>query len=103
MSEQTDTRGALASMVLRRVGRLEATEDPLDPYRLVGPDGAAVEAVTAFLRDLLAAGRSPATLRSYGMDLLRWFRFCWAVGVDWDRVSRDEAREFSILLQAAPK
>ena len=90
-------------MVVNRVGRLVATEDPFDPYRLIGPDEVAVEAVTAFLRDLLAAARSPATLRSYGMDLLRWFRFCWAIGVDWDRVSRDEAREFSILLQAAPK
>jgi hypothetical protein len=30
--------------------------------------------VAAFLRDLQAAGRSQATLRSYGMDLLRWFR-----------------------------
>jgi site-specific recombinase XerD len=93
----------LAGMVVNRVGRLVATGDPLDPYRLIGPDEVAVEAVTAFLRDLLAAGRSPATLRSYGMDLLRWFRFCWAIGVDWDRVSRAEAREFSILLQAAPK
>lgn len=95
--------GKLATMVVNRVGRLVATEDALDPYRLIGPDDVAVEAVTAFLRDLLAAGRSPATLRSYGMDLLRWFRFCWAIGVDWDRVSRDEAREFSILLQAASK
>ena len=33
MDCQTDTRGALASMVVRRVGRLEATEDPLGPYR----------------------------------------------------------------------
>jgi integrase len=90
-------------MVVRRVGRLEATEDPLDPYRLIGPDGLVVGAVTAFFRHLLAAGRSPATLRSYGMDLLRWFRFCWATGVDWDRADRTTAREFSILLQVAPK
>lgn len=90
-------------MVARRVGRLEATEDPLDPYRLVGPDGLAVEAVSVFFGHLLAAGRSPATLRSYGMDLLRWFRFCWATGVDWERADRTSAREFSILLQVAPK
>ena len=42
------------------------------------PDGAVVEAVTAFFRDLLAAGRAESTVRSYGMDLLRWFRFFWA-------------------------
>lgn len=103
MSDQVDTRGALAAMVVGRVGRLEATGDLLDPYRLIGPDELVVGAVTAFFRHLLAAGRSPATLRSYGMDLLRWFRFCWATGVDWDRADRTTAREFSILLQVAPK
>ena len=40
-------------------------------------------------------GRSAATLRSYGMDLLRWWRFLDAVGVAWDRASRVEARDFS--------
>ena len=63
------------------VGRLAATGDPFEPYRLLGPDGAAVDAVSAFFVDLQAAGRSEATLRSYGMDLLRWFRFLWALGV----------------------
>ncbi len=91
------------AMAVPRVGRLTATGDPLNPYRLVGADGAAVEAVAVFFAHLLAAGRSPATLRSYGMDLLRWFRFCWAIGVDWDRAGRTSAREFSVLLQAAPK
>lgn len=90
-------------MVVRRVGQLEATGDPLAPYRLIGPDRLGVEAVSAFFAHLLASGRSPSTLRSYGMDLLRWFRFCWATGIDWDRADRTTAREFSILLQAAPK
>jgi site-specific recombinase XerD len=51
--------------------------------------------VSVFLRELQAMGRSPATLRSYGMDLLRWCRFLDAVGVGWDRASRVEARDFS--------
>jgi integrase len=93
----------LAGMVVPRVGQLVATGNSFDPYRLVAGDGTVVEAVSAFFAHLLAAGRSPATLRSYGMDLLRWFRFCWACGVDWDRADRVAAREFSILLQAAPK
>ncbi len=29
------------------------------------------------------------------LDLLRWFRFLWAIGVPWDRASRSEARDFS--------
>ncbi|MFC4608730.1 hypothetical protein ACFO9E_12995 [Streptomyces maoxianensis] len=35
------------------------------------------------------------------MDLLRWFRFLWAVEVPWDRASRIEARDFSRWLQVA--
>ena len=48
-------------------------------------------------------GRSAATLRSYGMDLLRWWRFLDAVGVAWDRASRVEARDFSCWIQLTVK
>ncbi len=37
------------------------------------------------------------------MDLLRWFRFCWAIGVPWDQVTRAEARDFSRWIQLAAK
>ena len=47
-----------------------------------------------FFRELAACGRSAATQRSYGMDLLRWFRFLRAVGVSWDQATRCEARDF---------
>ena len=68
------------------------------------PDGAVVEAVTAYFRDLLAAGGAASTIRSYGLDLLRWFRFLWAgSGVAWDRATRVEARDFSRWLQVAGK
>ena len=46
-----------------------------EPYRLVDGGGQPVVPVTEFLRSLQASGRSEATQRSYGMDLLRWFRF----------------------------
>lgn len=83
------------------IGELVATDDPWEPYRLVDAPGAPVEAAAAFLRDLQAAGRPATTARSYGMDLLRWFRFLWAVEVTWDRASRIEARDFSRWLQVA--
>jgi site-specific recombinase XerD len=86
-----------------QVGRLIDSEDPWEPYRIVADDGTSMEAVSAWFADLLAAGRSTATLRSYGMDLLRWFRFLWAIGVSWDRVTRTEARDFSRWLQVAGK
>ncbi|GDY34045.1 integrase [Gandjariella thermophila] len=90
-------------MVVPQVGALVATDTCEEPYRLLDPSGTVVEPVAGFLLDLQAAGRSVATLRSYGMDLLRWFRFLWAVGVAWDRASRIEARDFSRWLQLAGK
>src|SRR5262249_38653584 len=64
----------LAALVVPQVGRVVATDDPWEPWRLVDGDGVVVEPVAAYLRDLHAAGRSAATARSYGMGLLRWFR-----------------------------
>jgi site-specific recombinase XerD len=93
----------LRGLVVARGGSLRATGDPWQPWQLVDPDGATVGGVAAFLGDLQAAGRSEATLRSYGMDLLRWFRFLWAVGVAWDRAGRAEARDFCRWLQVAGK
>jgi site-specific recombinase XerD len=85
------------------VGALEETGDRWLPFRLTDPAGAPVVPVSAFFADLLAAGRSEATLRSYGMDLLRWFRFVWAAGVPWNMATRAEARDFSRWMQVAGK
>jgi hypothetical protein len=62
-----------------------------------------VTAVAEFFRDLQAAGRSEATLRSYGHDLLRWFRFLWAVQIPWARATRIEARDFCRWMLVAGK
>jgi site-specific recombinase XerD len=94
----------LAGLVVPRAGRLVATGDRYEPYRLVDGDGAVVAAATAWFRDLLAAGRAEATVRSYGMDLLRWFRYLWAdTEVAWDRATRIEARDFCRWLQVNGK
>src|SRR5260370_35926325 len=100
MSGEGDPAREVAVLVVARAGKLITTGGRYEPYRLAGPDGGVVDPVTAFFRDLLAAGRSESTVRSYGMDLLRWFRFCWAIGVAWDRVTRIEARDFCRWLQA---
>jgi site-specific recombinase XerD len=103
MESGVENRDQMAAMVVPRVGRLLATGNPFDPYQLIDVDGMPVDGVSAFFRDLEAAGRSSATLRSYGMDLLRWFRFLWAVGIGWDRATRTEARDFSRMLQVGGK
>ncbi len=90
-------------MVVPCRGSLENTADPFEPNRLVDAAGGVVGAVAGYLRDLQAAGRSPATQRSYGMDLLRWFRFLWAVDVGWNRATQLEARDFCCWIQGSDK
>ncbi|MEW1818875.1 tyrosine-type recombinase/integrase, partial [Streptomyces diastaticus] len=91
----------MAALSVPLVGELVAMDDPWEPYRLVDLASEPVEGARAFLRELQGAGRSAATARSYGMDMLRWFRFLWAIEVPWDRASRIEARDFSRWLQVA--
>jgi len=92
-----------ASLVVPLAGQLVATGDRWEPYRLVDVHGEAVGAAGAYFFHLQAAGRAEATVRSYGMDLLRWFRFLWAAGVAWDRAARCDARDFCRWLQLAGK
>lgn len=94
----------VAGIVVPSVGVLVETQEMHGvPYRLVDAAGVVVEPVSQFFRELTASGRSVATIRSYGMDLLRWWRFLAAVGVAWDRASRIEARDFSCWIQAVAK
>lgn len=93
----------VASVVVPRTGRLVDTGEAVEPYRLIDADGMVVNAVSIFFRELLAAGKAPATVRSYGMDLLRWWRFLGAIDVAWDRATRVEARDFSSWIQVTTK
>ncbi|MGH9102930.1 MAG: site-specific integrase, partial [Acidimicrobiales bacterium] len=103
MADELHTSLELGSLVLPQLGALRATDDPWEPFQLVDPDGVIVQPVSQYLNDLQAAGRRPATQRSYGMDLLRWFRFLWTIEVPWDQATRAEARDFSRWLQIADK
>lgn len=100
-AEEPD-RDLLGLRVLR-VGRLLSTGSPWEPYHLVGPDGIVVEAVTAYLNDLQASGRTMATQYSYGNDLLRWFRFLWSIEYPWSEATRTEARDFCRWVQIGGK
>jgi hypothetical protein len=61
-----------------------ATGDRWEPYQLLDSGGVSVEAARVYFGHLQAAGRPEPTVRSYGLDLLRWFRFLWAAGVCWE-------------------
>ncbi|GAA3128084.1 hypothetical protein GCM10020255_003410 [Rhodococcus baikonurensis] len=103
MTNDRDVPRELSGLVVPALGLLEATEDLFEPYRLVDGDGTVVAPVAAFFAELAACGRPATTHRSYGMDLLRWFRFLWVLEVDWDQATRTEARDFCRWLQIAVK
>jgi site-specific recombinase XerD len=102
MEDEAESRD-LARLRVALAGALEETGDQWMPFRLIGPDGAVAEPASVFFADLLAAGRSATTVRSYGMDLLRWLRFLHAAGVAWDMATRAEARDFCRWMQVAGK
>ncbi len=93
----------LSRLVVALRGSLERTGDLFEPFRLVDARGVVVAPSWAYLRELAACGRPAATQRSYGMDLLRWFRFLWAVEIGWDQATRAEARDFCSWIQLADK
>ena len=93
----------LSRLVVPLVGSVEATGDLFEPVRLIDAGGAVVVPAAAFFRELAACGRPAATHRSYGMDVLRWFRFLWAVGVCWDQATSVEGRDFCCWIGLANK
>ncbi|MDQ0242453.1 tyrosine-type recombinase/integrase [Arthrobacter bambusae] len=103
MINNEDVPRDLSRLVVPLLGSLEATEDLFVPYRLVDGRGSTVAPAAAFFAELMASGRPATTQRSYGMDLLRWFRFLWALGVGWDQATRVEARDFIRWLQVTTK
>jgi len=100
---ESDIPCDLSRLVVPQDGALEATGDLFEPYRLVDAGGAVIASAMAYFAELAACGRPATTQRSYGTDLLRWFRFLWAVQTDWDQATRAEARDFCRWLGAASK
>jgi len=93
----------LSRLVVPQSGSLEATGDLFEQYQLVDADGVVVAPAGAYFRDLAAGGRAAATQRSYGMALLRWWRFIRAVEIGWDQATRAEARDFLCWVQLGDK
>jgi site-specific recombinase XerC len=103
MITEGDAPRDLSRLAVPLCGSVEATGDLFEPYRLVDADGAVLVPAAAYFRELAACGRPSATHRSYGMAMLRWWRFLWAVEVRWDQATRAEARDFCSWIQFADK
>ena len=103
MNTSEDQSRDLLSLVVPQHGALVASGDPFEPFALLDASGQVVAPVAAFFRELQACSRPETTQRSYGLALLRWFRFLGAVEVPWDQATRVEARDFCRWIQVARK
>ena len=103
MIESDEPVRDLSALAVPQHGALQDSGDPFEPFRLVDASGQVVAPVAAYLRDLQARGRPETTQRSYGMALLRWFRFLGAIEVPWEQATRVEARDFTRWVQVAAK
>jgi integrase len=89
-----DVRG----LVLPSVGAVVQVEG-VPGTALLDASGVPVAEVHDFFASMLASGASVSSLRSYGLALLRWWRFLAAVDVPWQRASRVEARDFVLWMR----
>ncbi len=74
-----------ASTAIPRIGAVIAGPGKLPPFLVVDGLRVQVEPAVTYLRDLALGDASPLTGKSYGHDLLRWFRLLWLLGVAWDQ------------------
>jgi integrase len=103
VADDEDGERDLARLVVPWIGRLEKTGDEWEPYRLLDASGLVVVPVVEFLAELQAKDNSAATLRSYGNDLLLWWRWLAAIGAAWDKVTPVDGRDFARWMRVADK
>ncbi|MGH3975807.1 MAG: site-specific integrase [Pseudonocardiaceae bacterium] len=73
------------------------------PWLVVDSVGQPVEPVCRFLRDFVAQGNRPGSVRGYVYDLLRWWHWLQVVGMEWDKVTCTEVKDFVLWLRQAVK
>lgn len=92
----------VGSIRLPRWGRVVEVEGVV-PWLVADPDGVPVEPVRRFLVDFIARDNRPSSVRSYAYDLLRWWRWLAAVGVEWDKATPADVRDLVLWLRQASK
>jgi integrase len=97
-----DVERDVGSIRLPQWGRVVSAEGVV-PWLVVDQAGQPVEPVRRFLRDFVAQGNRPGSVRSYAYDLLRWWRWLQVVGVEWDKVTSTEVKDFVLWLRQAVK
>jgi hypothetical protein len=92
----------IAGLRLSVVGSVMETEEAGLPFTVIDAAGRTVEPISEFVREMSAGDMPDSSCRSYAFDLLRWWRFLAAIGVDWDRAQRVDVRDLVLWLRQAP-
>lgn len=92
----------LGAIVVPRWGRVVPADGPV-PWAVLTDEGVELEVVQRYLREFVARGASPLSARSYAFDLLRWWRWLKAVGVEWDRATSTDVKDFVLWLKSTTK
>lgn len=91
----------VARLRLPIVGSVVATSETGLPFTVVDAASRPVEPISEFVREMAAGDMSDSSCRSYAHDLLRWWRFLSAIGVDWEQVQRVDVRDLVLWLRQA--
>ncbi|MBV8915812.1 MAG: site-specific integrase [Acetobacteraceae bacterium] len=83
------------------VFRVRAVPGNRPSYEVVGRADKVEPAVQAFLLDLLAGDRSPATIRTYAFALCSWLNFLDSRESSWQEATPVHLRDFVLHLRAA--
>ncbi|SCG70015.1 tyrosine-type recombinase/integrase [Micromonospora coxensis] len=92
----------IAAIKLPEWGRVGPAVAPV-PFTVYDDAGEPVEPIHRFLRDFVARGNRPGSVRSYAYTLLRWWRFLRAVDVPWERATSTETKDLVLWLQHTEK
>ncbi|MCI2422389.1 hypothetical protein MOQ72_33675 [Saccharopolyspora sp. K220] len=71
----------VARIVLPRWGKVVRVDEPV-PWQVVDDGGVPVEPIHGYFRYFVASGHATSSLRSYGYDLLRWWRWLQVIEME---------------------
>lgn len=102
MTPAADRHLDLENLQVEEVGRLRKV-DHAPGVVLLDAAGDAWAPASDWFFQLTADDRSPNTVRAYGLSLLRFMRFLWAVECPWTQAREAEARDFVLWARSSRK
>jgi integrase/recombinase XerD len=100
---QTDGIRDVSQLVVLRLGRVVQWPGEVPGWELQNAADEPVVPVRQYLAEFAARDMSPASVRSYALALQRWYRVLWALGVQWDKATTAETRDFVLWMRQAGK